>query len=366
MKLNRRDFLNRLAFVGAVTTVPSSLAAANNKMTDDKRVIIDGLNGSVLGEGFVERLRKGGVHCIHKSVWNVMSFGQIYYYLDQHSDDMTLAKSVADIHQAKADDKIAVVLGAQAAMFVEKELRKTVQVRSIASTLESFHGLGLRIQGICFNTNNIFGGGNLNPQSPLTRAGRLLVDEIHKLRIVLDIGGHTGEQTSFDAIAQSGGVPVICSHTNMAALMPNVRAISDRLCEAIAKTGGVVGITGISDFHTRGRNNYKRHGKQSPQATLAQHLDQYDYLKKLVGIDHVALGSDIPYGKRMTIKTEGNIVFPDEMISEGSVQVVKDFPHIGEVGNVVKGLRERGWTQKELDKLLGGNWMRVYQQVWGA
>jgi membrane dipeptidase len=285
-----------------------------------------------------------------------------------------LAKSVADIYQAKKDGKIAVVLGAQGASYLLHDaLVKAGNYSAITQTLQAYHGLGLRILMLAYNTNNIFGGGNLNPTSPLTRAGRVLVDEMHKLNIIVDVGGHVGEQTSLDAIAMSSGIPVICSHTNMAGLNPNLRATSDRVCEGIAKTGGVIGITAISDFHTRNSDNYRQHGARSPQATLDQHLDQYDYAKKLVGIDHVALGPDFicggeaGYEKLLTdVDAAGLIHFPSEMLSDGNVRLVEGYENISQVGNVIKGLKDRGWTQKELNKLLGENWLRVYKQVWGA
>jgi membrane dipeptidase len=153
--------------------------------------------------------------------------------------------------------------------------------------LRAYRQLGLRIASIAYNNTNIFGGGCLDPDVPLTRAGHRYVEEVHKQRLVLDVCGHTGERTSFDAVQISKGVPVICSHTNARALMDNPRNISDRLIEAIAKTGGVVGLTAFSDFHVRSRNDASV--QRTPQAGLDKHLDQFDHLKKLVGVDHIGL-----------------------------------------------------------------------------
>ena len=369
MTVNRRHFLTGLAAIGSATGLFSYKAAAGR--VNEQPLIVDGLDVSKMDEAFINMLRKGGVHAVHKSMGDALSFGEIYHFIEQHSEDLVLAKSVADIYQAKKDGKIALVLGIQGTDYFEESLRKAGRYSALSKTLQAYHGLGLRILMLTYNTNNIFGGGNLNPRSPLTRAGRVLVEEIHKLNIILDVGGHVGEQTSLDAIAMSDGIPVICSHTNMAGLMPNVRAISDRLCEAIAKTGGVIGITAISDFHTRSRENYQKHGAHSPQATMDQHLDQYDYVKNLVGIDHVALGSDFLCGYETMFETlltnmDDLVAFPPEMLSEGEPKFVKGYKDISELANVVKGLKHRGWSQQELNKLLGENWLRVYRQVWGV
>jgi membrane dipeptidase len=231
-----------------------------------------------------------------------------------------------------------------------------------------YYDLGLRIHGICYNVANIFGGGCVDPRVPLTRAGRWLVEQIHAKRILLDVGGHTGEQTSLDALAISSGVPVVCTHTNAAALVPNLRATSDRVLEAIARTGGVVGVTAISDFQTRHAGNYRAHGKTSPQASLETHLDQYDYLKKLIGVDHIGLGPDFVWGwgETFNMQADQSITFPPEALSDGPAVTVKDFEDISKLPNLIRGLRSRGWSDAELARVLGGNWIRVYQRVWGA
>ena len=173
------------------------------------------------------------------------------------------------------------------------------------------------------NLNNIFGGGCMDHNVPLTRAGRRLVEEMHRLNIILDVGGHTGEQTSLDAIAMSKGVPVVCTHTNPAALCANPRNISDRLAVAIAETGGVIGITTLSDFHNLDATTIPPNRAKIEQATLDLHLDHYDYFKRLVGVDHVGMGTDLTVGTSYDEKPWDSVTFPPDASSPGDLLSVK-------------------------------------------
>ncbi len=286
--MKRRELLTAMAAAGASVILPSrSFAAAGHS-----RVVVDGLDTSVLNEEFLDLLRKGGVSSVHKTTGDLNSYGALHQFVNENADTIMFARSAADIHAARAAGKIALTTGAQHANYLEKALDKThlATYTPLAPALRTFYELGLRTQGICYNVTNIFGGGCMDHAVPLTRVGRRLVEEVHRLSIILDVGGHTGDQTSLDAIEMSGGVPVVCTHTNVAALNPNPRAISDRLAEAIAGSGGVIGVTAISDFQMRNPNNYKAHGPRSPQASLNVHLDQYDHLKRLVGAEYIGLG----------------------------------------------------------------------------
>jgi membrane dipeptidase len=174
-------------------------------------------------------------------------------FLDTYNKEVVLAKSVADIRKARADGRIAHVYGWQSADALGAAFNGTMG--GVDTPLRAFYEMGLRSVGIAYNVANVFGGGCLEPTTPLSRAGKRLVEEMHKMRIVLDVGGHTGEQTSLDAIAITSGLPVVCSHTNVAAIADNPRCISDRLIDAIAGTGGVIGLTAVNDFHVRSRRD---------------------------------------------------------------------------------------------------------------
>jgi len=340
-------------------------------------VVVDGLDCSLVSEKFLQLMNQGGAHCVHLTVSGISEdqggtpgFGTVYEFADAHGDKMVIATSVRTIRQAAQDGKIAFVLGWQDAGILDGPLRESRVFTTMNECLRVYSQLGLRIIGICFNNSNLFGGGCLEQHEPLTQAGRRLVEEVHKRKLVLDVGGHTGEQTSLDAIEISKGVPVVSTHTNAAAINPNMRCISDRLAEAIAKTGGVIGVNALSDFHNRNAKSALVQGDQSPQVSLDKHLDQYDYFKKLIGVEHIGLGPDFEFGTKWSVGGEPSadvsLNWPYGESSVGGLLYIKDYENISKLPNLVTGLRGRGWSQAELDKVLGENWLRVYERVWGA
>jgi membrane dipeptidase len=149
-----------------------------------------------------------------------------------------------------------------------------------------------------------------------------------------------------------------------------MRCISDRLAVAIANTGGVIGVNALSDFHNRNQKSALTQGDESPQVTLDTHLDQYDYFKKLVGVEHIGLGPDFTWGTKFEAEGEPpadvSLNWPYGESSRGRLLFVKGYENISQLPNLINGLKGRGWTQAELDKVLGGNWLGAYERVWGA
>lgn len=374
--MNRREYL--LATLSAAALAPvlqaSAEAIAPPKVTsvDEATVkeglkvqrsglVVDGLDPSARSEKYLEMLKAGGVDCWHQSLGGLGLFADLLTFLDKNSKVIVQAGTVREIRQAREQGRMSHISGWQSA----DPLLADANGQGPLINLRAYRQLGLRIASIAYNNSNIFGGGCLDPDVPLTRAGHRYVEEVHKQRLVLDLCGHTGERTSFDAIQISSGVPVICSHTNARTLNDNPRNISDKLIEAIAKTGGVIGLTAFSDFHVRSRKDEKV--QRTPQAGLDKHLDQYDYLKKLVGVDHIGLGPDFMTG-RVDLDAIGldRERWPADVYSDWPWYMVKDFETIVELPKVTQGLLNRGWTPAELHKVLGENWLRVYEQVWGA
>jgi len=325
-------------------------------------LVVDGLDPSVLNEKYLEMLQAGGVNCWHQTLFGMGTFANALSFCDKNAAAIVQAGSVREIRQAREQGRIAHISGWQSA----NPLLDDANGQPTLSNLRAYKQLGLRIASIAYNNSNIFGGGCLDQEVPLTRLGRKYVEEIHKQRLVLDVCGHTGERTSLDAIEMSSGVPIICSHANLKALTDNARNISNRLIEAIAKTGGVVGLTAVSDLHIR---TYKDVDvPRSPQVGIDKYLDQFDYLKKLVGVDHIGMGPDFMTGYTVLGTSGGRDrqLWPLDVYSEWPWHWVKGFESIIELPRLTQGLLDRGWSEPDVRKILGENWLRVYEKVWGA
>ncbi|MFC2166257.1 dipeptidase [Acidobacteriota bacterium] len=389
--MKRREFIRNAALAGMTAGVartskamPFASTSRGNKNTSplsrqddsdrspnrdpqkihDSTLIVSGLDVATQSETYIQMMKKGGVNCWHKSMGGIESYAPVLNFCDAHSSDIAPATTVHEIEELHKQGKISLVFGSQSADFLGSSMLNPMYGPP-QSILRAYYELGLRILGIAYNLANYFGAGNFEPQTGLSRAGKLLVEEMHKLGIILDVGGHTGEKTSLDALEISSGVPVICSHTNVAAIADNPRCTSDRLIEAIAKTGGVIGLTAVNDFHIRGKKDI--HVAHSPRIGIKEHVDQYDYIKKLVGVDHIGIGPDFIHGRGINYDlVNQSMAINREIISDGEWLYLKSFENISELPNVTKGLIERGWSTGEIRKVLGENWLRVYKQVWGA
>lgn len=372
--------VQRRRFVQAALSAGAGIAAAPawasrpepGKAADHNRssqaqppaLVVNGLDPSPLRVEYLDMLEAGGVSCWHRSAAGIADFAAMLAFCDQHADRIAPAGSVREIRELHRQGRISHVSGWQSAIFLIEGGEDT---DTAIGNLRAYQQLGLRICGIAYNRNNRFGSGTLDDDAGLTADGRRLIEEIHRQRIVLDVGGHTGERTSFDALAMSSGVPVICSHTNLRAITDNPRCSSDELLVAIARTGGVIGITAFNDFHIRTRADAAL--PRSPQVGLDRHLDQYDYLKKLVGVDHIGLGPDFIEGRNQpgyVTERMRHMMAPEAYSQQMPWFYVRGFENIGELPNVAQGLVARGWTADEIRKVMGENWLRVYEQVWGA
>jgi membrane dipeptidase len=325
-------------------------------------LVVDGLDCTPPTEEYARALRAAGVGCVHLTVEDqdprggAHPFDAIDALLAQPGSSFGVARSVAEVEALHAAGRLALVLGWQGADPLGVE----------HGTLPVYVERGLRIIGITYNTANRYGGGCLKPQEGLTDDGRALVDEVGRLGLLLDVGGHTGERASLEAIERSAGRPVICSHTALATVNLNRRNTSDAVCEAIAGTGGVVGVLAINDFLVR--NPANAHEPVTPRAPLDRMLDHLDHLRRLVGADHVGLGPDFVSDVNLDVPGAWpGIRFEPDMIGEGNrIDYVEGFAAIDQLPNVTIGLLRRGWPAEDVRKALGENWLRVYHAAWGA
>jgi membrane dipeptidase len=266
-----------------------------------------------------------------------------------HQDMVIRADTTEDIVRAKQNGQIAFIPSLEAATPIENELDR----------LDILYGLGIRSSGIAYSEANTLGCG-LREQNDggLTEFGRAAVERMNKLGIAIDIS-HSGDQTSLDTIAVSTK-PIFITHAGARALWDTRRMKPDSVLRACADKGGVIGIEAAP--HTTLT-------KHHPQHSIESFMEHFEYCVKLIGIDHVAFGPDTLFGdhvalhhafaRQLSIRSaHGAQAFTEVEFVDGVENPAEEFP------NIVRWLVSHGYSDEDIDKVLGGNIMRVLKEVW--
>lgn len=262
-------------------------------------------------------------------------------------DFVVRAGSVDDIRRAHEEGKVAIIPSIEGCMMIENELDR----------LDVLYGLGVRALGITYSESNALGTGLRDEDSDggLTKFGEKAVERMNKLGILID-PSHASNQTTLDVCAVSDD-PVVLSHNGAQAILNIKRLDPDDVLEAVAETGGVIGIQ--SAPHNVASPDHPTH-------TIESVMDHFEYVKDLVGIDHVSFGPDTLYGDHVGLhkfmgKDYGK--YPDWQ--EIEFEYVEGMENPTEAWhNIVRWLVREGYTDEEIDKVTGGNTLRVLESVW--
>jgi membrane dipeptidase len=259
---------------------------------------------------------------------------------------LVLATRAEDIRNAKKS-------GLQAVMF---QLEPQALGRKL-ERVELFYGLGIRMMLLTFNTRNFVGDGcGEDTDAGLSRFGRELIERLNAAGILIDLS-HCGIKTSLDAIAASRA-PVVFNHTGARALNPPcARLITDEQIRAVADKGGLVGISAIPNQLS-----------SRPEQGIDDVLDHIDYVVRLVGVEHVAIGLDNTFHDQVAMHRKLQAERPEEFKRLG-ITLVADFMYGIESPiewkNIIRGLVARGYKDEEIAKIVGGNALRVIEEVIG-
>jgi membrane dipeptidase len=224
--------------------------------------------------------------------------------------------------------------------------------------LEALYDFGLRVLQLTYNTQNYIGAGCAEKSNAgITNFGITFIERLNELGILVDTG-HCGKQTTLDACRYSKK-PVIASHTGVENIFNHMRCKSDEEIKAIANTGGVIGVFAMPWFVHDDPN----------QTTINHVLDHIDYIINLVGVDHVGIGTDWP----MSDVTWSLIYFKENIapklgFAKGngpSTESIIGFEKYSYFINFTRGLIARGYSDTEIQKIIGGNWLRVFEEVCG-
>ena len=252
--------------------------------------------------------------------------------LDGTPCELVPVLSRRDLERPRGNGEIGVVVGFQ----------NSDHFRTVAD-VEAFARLGQRVSQLTYNERNRLGSGcYVLRDRGLTRFGAEVVGEMDRVGMAVDVS-HCGERTSLDAIGLSRH-PVLVTHANCAALVSGQpRCKSDRVIRALARRGGVMGITAVRDFVGRSH------------ATLDGLLDHFDHVARLVGVEHAGLGSDVDVDALDPRTGRVRAFYSIRGLDPGA-----------RVYQIADGLLRRGYSERDVAGVLGGNFARALAEIWPA
>jgi membrane dipeptidase len=342
----------------------------------EKNVSLDqdltGINHSDLA-----RFKKGGVDYQLFSVWcdgekanpyawAMREMDSLYAVAARNPDKVVIAKTWKDIQRALKEQKLVAQFGVEGGHMIENDLQK----------LETFYNRGVQYMTLTWNNSPSWASSHADEKNPsfkghkgLNDFGKKVVKKMNQLGMLVDVS-HVGEATFWDVI-NTTTKPIIASHSNAYSVCPVSRNLKDEQIIAIGKNGGVIHLNFYSAFvdidfwqkdeafrkkHSSEIDSLVRAGMQMEYAftligdkyaaesdaikpDLEQLMKHFDHIVKLIGVDHVGLGSDF----------DGINSAPKQL------KTVLDYPVF------TQALIARGYSNKDISKVLGGNFLRVYQ-----
>ncbi|MEX2304350.1 MAG: dipeptidase [Bryobacterales bacterium] len=333
------------------------------------------------GQVDIPRMREGGVSGVFFSIYTSATRGtpleavkkalqlidEVTQEVARHPGDLVLATTAAGILEAKQAGKIAILMGVEGGHMIDSSLE----------VLRTVFRLGARYMTLTHSADTAWAGSSGSKLNKgLTEFGRSVVQEMNRLGMMVDIS-HVSDQTFQDAL-QTSTAPVIASHSSCRALAGHPRNMSDEMLKALAEKGGVIHInyyssflddehraraSALKDIEKRGeeiRKTLANDPKQLQDETrklnqemieragrlpFSRLIDHVEHAAKVAGVDHVGLGSDF----------DG----VDDQLPEGMEDISK-------IPNLIEGLRERGFSDPDIEKILGANTLRVMREVEAA
>jgi membrane dipeptidase len=326
----------------------------------------------------LERMKRGGLNAEFFSLYIKPTYvanggaarrtldmiDAVYRASERHPDDLMMAYSAADIREAKRRGKIAALMGIEGGHAIENSL----------PTLREFYRLGVRYMTLTWNNTNDWAdaGRGEKKHNGLTDFGKDVVREMNRLGMLVDVS-HVSDKTMSDALDISKA-PIIASHSSARALAEHPRNIPDDLLRRIAKNGGVVQVNFYDPFvdakagaasderskrlkpqydaiEERYKDEPERRAEEEdkldaanplqPPVTLSKLVDHIDYIVKIAGIDHVGLGADF----------------------DGAMDMPEGASDVSELPNITYELLRRGYSEKDIRKILGENFLRVFAEA---
>lgn len=263
-----------------------------------------------------------------------------------HPDLVVRIDSAQDMEALPSSGKLGIILGTQNSdHFLTPD------------DVKRYYFLGQRVSQLTYNTQNLIGTGSTDrADGGISDFGESIVRAMNEVGMAVDVS-HCGDRTTLDAFELSSE-PVLITHSNCRALTPgHPRCKTDEAIVKMAATGGVMGITSVRNFV-----------KNEEPTTIENYIDHIDHVVKLVGVDHVGIGTDsdlngyddLPpdFYKELKALYKTTYGFREKIDIEG-------LDHPKKMFDLTEGLIRRGYSDDNIRAILGGNFKRVLGEIWG-
>lgn len=268
-------------------------------------------------------------------------------FIANHDEHFMRVDSAADLDRVKKSGKLGVLLG----------LQNSAQFRR-PDDVDFFRGLGQRVSQLTYNSRNLIGNGATERRDDgISDFGVSIIERMNKVGMAVDVS-HCGDRTTLDAFEISKK-PVLITHSNCRALVPgHPRLKTDEAIKRVGAAGSVMGVTGVRMFV-----------KAAEPTTIENVLDHFDYVKKLIGPEHIGVGSDMDlYGYDAMPPEQNKQLRSGYKDSYGIREKIdiEGLNHPKRIFDLTEGLIRRKYSDNEIRGILGGNFARVLKQIWSV
>lgn len=316
-------------------------------------LIIDALQYVNWTRDLFEEARGGGVNAIHVTIayWEnsrdtFENIGNWRQRFREHSDLIMPVHKAGDILTAKAKGKIGIILGFQNCSPIEDDLRM----------VETLYDQGARIMQLTYNNQSLLATGCYEERdSGVTRFGREVIKEMNRVGMVIDMS-HSAEHSTLQTIELSER-PIAITHANPLRWHEALRNKSDTVLKALSQSGGILGFS-----------MYPFHLNNGPDCTLDDFCGMIIDTAEVMGINHIGIGSDLCQNwgyETLEWMRSGKWTFKPDY-GEGSAQNA-DWPRqpdwfasSKDFGNIAAGLKDKGMSQNDIEKVMGQNWLNFF------
>ena len=321
----------------------------------DSVLRIDGLQYCNWNRAIFEQMRAGGLNAAHVTIayWEnaretLSNIGHWNQLFERYDDLIMPVRQAPDILAALQKDKVGIVFGFQNCSPIEDDI----------SLVEVFCQLGVRIMQLTYNNQSLLGAGCYEDHDAgITRFGKVVIEEMNRVGMVVDMS-HSAERSTLEAIELSDR-PITISHANPAFFHPARRNKSDKVLSALAESDGMLGLS-LYPFHL----------KNGSDCSLKDFCAMVARTVDTMGVDRVGIGSDLCLGQDLAVLEwmRNGRWSKDKDYGEGSAADA-DWPEppawfgtSADFPNITHGLAETGFQQQDIDKIMGGNWFRFFQE----